>query len=413
MQPFFTIAEANRQIAAKQVSPVELARACLDQIEHLDPHLHSFLLVTGERALTDARASEARVLNGSRKGPLDGIPIAHKDIYKTAGIRTTAHSRLLIDNVSSEDATVVARLAHVGMVLTGKLANSEFAFGHSTDLPWPQPNNPWNLDHTTGGSSSGTGAAIAAGLIPAGTGTEAMGSICGPSAWCGITGVKPTYGRVSRFGIFPLAFTLDHAAPMARTAEDCALLLQAMAGQDPADPASSDQKVPDFCAGLGQSVRGLHIGVVRQFFERDNPASPAVRKGIEEALAWFRAEGAIMRDVSMSPLTAYSACTSVILLAEAYGIHEPWLNSDRETYGEIFRDRVSLGGLLRAADYVQANRRRRELCLEMRAALADLDLLVSAPQAGEAPRSEAVTKWSFLERPSLAAPACLTGYPSI
>jgi aspartyl-tRNA(Asn)/glutamyl-tRNA(Gln) amidotransferase subunit A len=153
--------------------------------------------------------------------------------------------------------------------------------------------------------------------------------------------------------------------------------------------------------------------VVRQFFERDNPASPAVRKGIEEALAWFRAEGAIMRDVSMSPLTAYSACTSVILLAEAYGIHEPWLNSDRETYGEIFRDRVSLGGLLRAADYVQANRRRRELCLEMRAALADLDLLVSAPQAGEAPRSEAVTKWSFLERPSLAAPACLTGYPSI
>jgi Asp-tRNA(Asn)/Glu-tRNA(Gln) amidotransferase A subunit family amidase len=316
MQPFFTIAEANRQIAAKQVSPVELARACLERIEHLDPHLHSFLLVTGERALTDARASEARVLNGSRKGPLDGIPIAHKDIYKTAGIRTTAHSRLLIDDVPSEDATVVARLAHAGMVLTGKLANSEFAFGHSTDLPWPQPNYPWYTDHTTGGSSSGTGAAVAAGLIPAGTGTEAMGSICGPSAWCGITGVKPTYGRGylnnrleqdRRFGIFPLAFTVDHAGPMARTAEDCALLLQAMAGQDPADPTSSDQEVPNFCAGLGQGVRDMHIGVVRQFFERDNPASPAVRKGIEEALAWFRAEGAIVRDVSMSPLTTYSA----------------------------------------------------------------------------------------------------------
>jgi aspartyl-tRNA(Asn)/glutamyl-tRNA(Gln) amidotransferase subunit A len=413
MQPFFTIAEARRQITTKRISPVELTHACLERIGRIDPRLHSFLLVTEERALADARASEARILRDGSKGPLDGIPIAHKDIFNTAGIRTTGNSRLLIDNVPTQDATAVARFAKAGTVLLGKLANSEFAFGPGSDLPWPEPNNPWNLDHTTGGSSSGTGAAVAAGLIPGGTGTETVGSISGPSALCGITGIKPTYGRVSRIGILPLSFTLDHAGSMARTAEDCAMMLQVMAGHDPADPASSTEPVPDFCGGLGQSVRDLRVGVVRHFFETDNPASPATRKGIEDALAWFRAEGAIVHDVSLTPLTAYSACTFVILMAEAYAIHEPWFKTARASYGEMFRDRASLGGLIRAVDYVQALRRRRELCQEMRLAMADLDLLVSSSQAGEALRSEDVAKWSFFERPSLASPACLSGYPSM
>jgi aspartyl-tRNA(Asn)/glutamyl-tRNA(Gln) amidotransferase subunit A len=205
------------------------------------------------------------------------------------------------------------------------------------------------------------------------------------------------------------------AGPMAWTAEDCAILLQAMAGHDPSDPASSDRPVPEFAAELGKGVRGLRVGVVRHFFETDNPVSPAARQGIEDALAWFAAEGATEREVTLSPLAVYSACTFVILMAEAYAIHEPWLKAKRDSYGEIFRDRASLGGLIRAADYVQALRRRRDLCQEMALAMADVDLLVSVAQAGEAPRIADMpqSKWSFFERPSLTTPAPLTGYPAM
>ncbi len=407
MQSLPTIAEAARQIASKQLSPVELTRGCLDRIARIDPKLHSFLLVTEERALADARAAEARIMRHGPKGPLDGIPIGYKDIYNTAGIHTTGHSQLLADNVPTTDATAVARLVEAGTVMLGKLATHEFALGGHAS------NNPWHLDHTTGGSSSGTAAAVAAGLILGGTGSETVGSICGPSAFCGVTGIKPTYGRVSRAGILPLAFTLDHPGPIAWTAEDCAILLQAMAGHDASDPASANRPVPDFRKELGQSVRGLRIGVVRRFFEVDSPTSPETRKGIDDALAWFGSEGATVREVTLSSLNIYHACTFVILMAEAYAIHEPWLKAARGSYGEIFRDRVSLGGLIRAVDYVQALRRRRDLCLEAAAAMDDLDLLVNASQAGEAPRIVDMTKWSLLERPAFAAPACLTGFPSM
>ena len=412
--PVPTIAEAAREIAARRLSPVELTRACLDRIARIDPALRSFLLVTEERALADARAAEARVMRDGPRGPLDRIPIAHKDLFGTAGIRTTGHSRLLAGNVPARDATAVARLAEAGTVLLGKLATHDFAMGgHSFDLPWPQPNNPWDSERTTAGSSSGTAAAVAAGLVLGGTGTETAGSINGPAALCGITGVKPTYGRVGRTGVLPLAFTFDHVGLMAWTVEDCAILLQAMAGHDPSDPASSDAPVPDFRADLDLGVRGLRVGVVRHFFEVDNPASEATRKGIEDALAWFAREGAEVREVRLSPLEVYSACTFVVLMAEAYAIHERWLATRREDYGEIFRDRASLGALIRARDYVQALRRRRELCREMTEAMAELDLLVNASQAGEAPPSAGLSKWAFFERPALTAPACLTGFPSM
>ena len=408
-----SIAEAARQIAAKEISPVELTRFCLDRIARVDVHLRSFLLVTEERAMADARVAEARIMRDGPKGPLDGIPIGHKDIYNTAGIPTTGNSRLLSDNVPASDATAVARLAEAGTVMVGKLANSEFATGAGYDLPWPPPRNPWNLDRATGGSSSGTGAAVAAGLILGGTGTETAGSICAPSALCGITGIKPTYGRVSRAGVLPLAFSLDHAGPMAWTAEDCAILLQAMAGHDAFDPASSDDPLPDFRAGLDQGVRGLRIGIVRHFVEIDSPASAATRKGIDDALVWFTAEGAIVREVTLSPLSVYSACTFVIMLSEAFAIHEPWLMTERASYGEFCRDRASLGAFIRAVDYVQAQRRRHELCEEARSAMADLDLLVNASVVGEAPQWADAAKWSFIARPSHATLACLTGYPAI
>ena len=411
---FLTIAEAARRIAAKQLSPVELTKQCLARIKALDGTLHSFIRVTEERALADAKAAEAAVMKSGPKGPLHGIPFGHKDIYGTKGIPTTAHSKLLQDNVPRADATTVRQLAEAGVVLMGKLATHEFAFGGpSFDLPWPPARNPWNPDHFTAGSSSGTGAAVAAGLVLGGTGSDTGGSIRGPAALCGIAGIKPTYGLCSRTGILPLAFSLDHAGPMAWTVEDCAILLQAMAGHDPADPASADRPVPDFRAELGQGVKGLRIGVVRHFHEVDHRASDATLKGIEGALDFFRKSGATVRDVTLTPLVDWHGCNFLILVTEAWALHEPWMRTRFGDYGELLRDRMGLGAFVTGTDYMQALRRRRELCDEMAAAMADIDILVTASQPGEAPRIDAVPKWATFEKPGFTSTFNLTGYPAI
>src|SRR5580658_2343787 len=335
MSEFITIANASKQIAAKQLSPVELTKDRLARAKKLDGTLHAFLLLTEDRALADASKAEARIMAGRPKGPLDGIPIAHKDIYNTAGIRTTGHSKLLEHNVPTKDAVTVTKLADAGTVMMGKLATHEFAMGGpSFDLPWPPARNPWNPEHFTSGSSSGTGAAVAAGLILGGTGSDTGGSIRGPAALCGIAGIKPTYGLCSRAGVLPLSYTLDHTGPLAWTVEDCALLLQAMAGHDPNDPASADRPTPDFTAGLGKGVKGLRIGVARHFFETDNKVNDATLKGINDALATFRGMGAEIRDVKLSPMADYHACGFLILIAEAYALHEPWLKSRFNDYGE-------------------------------------------------------------------------------
>lgn len=409
-----TIAEAATQIAARKISPVELAKAQLERIRRLDPQLDSFLLVTEERALADAKAAEARQTAGTLRGKLDGIPIAHKDIYNTAAIRTTAHSKLLEHNVPTRDAHTVKKWADAGTVMLGKLATHEFAFGGpSFDLPWPPARNPWNREHFTAGSSSGTGAAIAAGLILGGTGSDTGGSIRGPAALCGIAGIKPTYGLSSRVGILPLAFSLDHAGPMAWTAEDCALLLQGMAGHDPEDPASVDRPVADFTADLGKGVKGLRIGVVRHFFETDNRASDATRAGIDAALDFFRKEGAEVRDITLSPAADYHAVGYLLMVTEAYTLHAPWLRERFTDYGELFRDRVALAATVSGPDIVQATRRRRLLCQEMAAAMENLDIIVSASQAGEAPRIADVPKWANMEKPSFTMPFNVTGFPAI
>lgn len=414
MDEIITIAEASRLIAERKLSPVELTQACLDRVTQLDDTLHAFILQTPDRAMADARAAEARVMTGKALGPLDGIPIGHKDIYNTAGIRTTGHSKVLEHNVPTRDGTVVRKWAKAGTVLMGKLSTHEFAMGGpSFDVPWPPARNPWNPDHFTSGSSSGTGAAVAAGMVLGGTGSDTGGSIRGPAALCGITGIKPTYGLVSRAGVLPLSFSMDHAGPMAWTVEDCALLLQAMAGYDAEDPASVDRPVANLTAGIGNSVKGLRIGVVRHFFETDNAASPATLQGINHALDVFEHLGAEVSDITLSPLAEYHACGSIILSSEAYAVHEPWLKTRFNDYGELFRDRIALGGFIRATDYVQALRRRRTLCLEVKLAMADLDLLVSASQPAEAPRITEVPKWGTMEKPSLTMPFNLTGYPAM
>ena len=414
MSAILTIADAAKRIAAKDLSPVELAKTHLDRIKRLDPQLNAFLLLTEERALADAKAAEARQMAGTLRGKLDGVPIAHKDIYNTAGIRTTAHSKLLEHNVPTRDAHTVKKWADAGTVMLGKLATHEFAFGGpSFDLPWPPARNPWNTDHFTAGSSSGTGAAVAAGLILGGTGSDTGGSIRGPAALCGIAGIKPTYGLSSRAGILPLAFSLDHAGPMAWTAEDCALLLQAMAGHDPEDPASANRPVPDFTADIGKGVKGLRIGVVRHFFETDHRASDATRAGIDSAMDFFRKEGAEVRDITLSSAAEYHAVGYLLMVTEAFTLHAPWMRERFMDYGELFRDRVALAATVSGPDIIQATRRRRVLCQEMAAAMENLDIIVSASQPGEAPRIADLPKWANMEKPSFTMPCNVTGFPAI
>ncbi len=409
-----TIASAAADIASGRLSPVALTEACLTRIDQHEVKLNSFIRLEREQALASARAAEAEIKAGRRRGPLHGIPFAHKDIYETAGIPTTCHSKLLQDYVPTRDAFTVAKLAEAGIVMLGKLATHEFAMGGpSFDLPWPPARNPWATDHFTGGSSSGTGAAVAAGFVLGGTGSCTGGSIRTPSAFCGLAGVKPTYGLVSRSGIQPLAFTLDHAGPLAWTVEDCAILLQAMAGHDPADPGSANVQIPDYRAALAGGIAGQRIGVVRHFFETDNPVSTEVGAAMEAAIGVLSSLGAKVSDVTLPPLQDWNACGWLILISEAYAVHEPWLRTRHNDYGKNLRDRLTLGAFVSAADYIHAVRFRRELQENLAAVMTDVDLLVLPTTSGPAPRLSDVPSFGLFETPNFTIPFNVAGVPAL
>jgi aspartyl-tRNA(Asn)/glutamyl-tRNA(Gln) amidotransferase subunit A len=409
-----TIAEAARQVAARAVSPVELTRAALARAEALQPVLHAFIRLTPELALRQARDAEARQMSGTLRGPLDGIPVAHKDIYETAGIATTAHSRVLEHHVPARDAAAVACWAEAGAVMLGKLATHEFAWGGpSFDLPWPPARNPWDTSRFTAGSSSGTAAAVAAGIVLGGTGSDTGGSIRGPAALCGIAGIKPSFGLVSRRGVIPLAPSLDTVGPMARTSEDCALLLQPLLGHDTEDPSSLDRAVPDVLSGLGEGVAGLRVGVVRHFHERDVRASDAVVAGVEHVAAVFASLGAVVREAVLPPLYAFNAAGWLVMAGESTAVHEAWLRTRFRDYGEIMRERMVLCSLVSAADYLAAQRRRRELAAAIAEAMRDHDLLICAATPAEAPPIEAVPKFAGIETLNLTYPFNLSGQPAM
>ncbi len=414
MEAIPTIAEAARQIAAKELSPVELTKACLDRVRALDNRLHAFYHVTEERALAEARAAEALIMARGPSGPLHGIPIGLKDIVDTKGIPTTCGSKLLRDNIPEEDATCAARLAAAGTVLIGKLTTHEFADGGpSFDLPALPARNPWNPDHFTAGSSSGTGAAVAAGMILCGIGTDTGGSIRGPAALCGIAGLKPTYGLVSRAGVAPAAFSLDHIGPMAWTAEDCAIMLQALAGHDPRDPASANRPVPDYRAALGRGIKGMRIGVIHHFHEIDNKVGEGTQRGITEAIAAFRDLGAEIREVQLSPLQDWAACGSLISITERAAAYEEWARTRLPDFGRRMRNRLMLGAFVSGVDYVQAVRRRRELRAELRAAMEDLDLVLTAVFPNEASKIDDVPLWDSFGPASFMMPFNVAGYPAM
>lgn len=412
--PCFTIAEAARALRDRALSPVELVDLCLARIERHESRLNAFITLTAQAARAEAQAAQAEFARHGPRSPLHGIPVGLKDIFATRGVRTTAHSAQLADWVPQEDSTVAAQLARAGAISLGKLATHEFAFGGPAfDLPWPPARNPWNPAHFPGGSSSGTAVAVAAGFILGGIGSDTGGSIRGPAALCGVTGLKPTYGLVSRHGVLPLAQSLDHAGPMAWTVEDCALLLDAIAGHDPRDPASARRPRASYAPAIGARIDGLRVGVVRHFFERDNPVSAASQDAIETALGVLRALGCTVRDVNLPPLQDWHAAGMLILLAEAYAVHEHGLRERPQRYGQLVRDRVALGAFITAADYVQAQRCRSELIGAFDALMREVDVLVTVSQQGEAPRMDAVPKWATVEVPSYNIAFNLTGAPAI
>jgi aspartyl-tRNA(Asn)/glutamyl-tRNA(Gln) amidotransferase subunit A len=345
---------------------------------------------------------------------LHGIPMGLKDIVNTAGIPTTCQSRLLEGNIPATDATCAVKLAAAGTVLMGKLTTHEFADGGpSFDVLAPPARNPWNTEHFTAGSSSGTGAAVASGMILCGIGTDTGGSIRGPAALCGIAGIKPTYGLVSRAGVAPAAFSLDTIGPMAWTAEDCALMLQVLAGHDPRDPASADRPVPDYSALLGTSLRGARIGVIRHFHETDSPVSAPELTAIADAVAAFRDMGAIVSDVTLSSLQDWHAAGSLISMVERAAAYEEWARTRLAGFGDRVQRRLMLGALVSGVDYVQAVRRRRELRDELRVAMRGLDAVLTAAAPGEAPKMDAIPRWDVFDRPSFTIPFNVAGYPAM
>ncbi len=411
--PALTIAEAARLIAAKKISPLELTRTLLARIAELDPKLNSFITVTEREALAAARAA-GRALGTGRKGPLLGIPIAYKDIYETAGILTTAHSKLLASNVPAHDAEAVHRLRGAGTVMLGKLATHEFAIGGpALDLPWPPARNPWDLRRFTGGSSSGSGAAVAAGLVLGALGSDTGGSIRLPAAYCGIAGLKPTPGLVSRRGVIPLAPSLDTVGPMAWTAQDCAILLDALAGYDAEDPASVAVPPVAYARILGAPVKGMRVGLLRRFYEHDVPATTEILQTMTKAAAVLRDIGCRVEEATLPPVQEYNAVGRVIISAEAYALHEPMLKTRLDDYSRVFRVRVLGGALIRAADYLAAQRRRSDL-IAVTAKLFDrFDVLVSAPTSTAAPLLTEQRPDDGFARPFLTTVANVAAIPSL
>jgi aspartyl-tRNA(Asn)/glutamyl-tRNA(Gln) amidotransferase subunit A len=404
-------AEASRAFADRTLSPTELLTALLARIDRLDPKLHAFIRLDAEAAMAAAREAERELAAGRRRGPLHGIPVGIKDIIDVAGLATTCHSRILLDNIAAADSAVVAKLRAAGAIILGKLSTHEFATGGpSFDLPFPPARNPWNTDHHPGGSSSGSGAGVGAGLFPLALGTDTGGSIRNPASACGIVGLKPTYGRVSRRGVFPLAFTLDHVGPLTRTVTDAALLLHAIEGHDAADPGSA--AFPPL-AGIEHGVAGLRIGFVRHFHEKDMPAVSEVAAALEDVARTLVAEGAQLRDVTLPRLGEFAAVNRVIMGGEAWSIHAPWLRTRPGDYGQLTRQRLMAGAFMSAGDYVGAQRRRAQMIAAVEDVFRDVDILLCASAMDPASRIDDEPETLRTYPRQARMPFNVTGHPAL
>lgn len=375
---WLSIAEAARLIERRELSPVDLVDACLGRVEALDGRLNAFITVLADEARAAARRAADEIAGGEYRGPLHGIPLALKDIFAVAGAPMTAGSLIFSDVVSEEDSAVTGRLREAGATVLGTLNLHEIALGATGINPHTGPaRNPWNTDRITGGSSSGAGAAVAAGLCFAGMGTDTGGSIRIPAALCGIVGIKPTFGRVSRRGLLPLSWSLDHAGPLTRSVEDAAIVLQALAGHDAGDPASSRTGVPDYRAALGGGVRGLRIGVPDRYFGDGIDAE--VEAAFREALRQLEGLGAELSEFSPPHTDEMPGAIAAIMLPEAFAFHQAVMQDRPEEFGEDVRYRLELGAAYPASEYIQALRFREMLVERWREdVFGEIDLVATA-----------------------------------
>ena len=415
---------ATRQaelIRTKQASPVELVRAYLDRIDRFDGRLRAFITVTRDEALAAARRAEDAVMHGAPLGPLHGVAFAVKDQFATRGVRTTAGSRILADNVPDADATVVARLAAAGGILVGKQNLTEFALGGTIEFPFGQPRNPWNTEHDTGGSSAGSGAAVAAALCAVSLGEDTGGSVRTPASWCGVAGHRPTWGLVSRHGAIPLAWSLDAAGPLGRSVEDCALVLSVIAGHDPLDPLTTRRPPPGYRAALSGDVRGLRAGIVRELTsgpETDGEMRDAVLAGA----AVLARLGAAVDEVSLPLLPSAGAAFMAVCDSEGAARHLDWLRTRSGDYDRGTRRRLLAAALIPAALVQKAQQARALIRAQVLDALARFDVLLAPTSHRPAPaiaaftapitsKTEAAAR--FFTRRSFTTPAALAGTPAL
>ena len=425
---FLTIAEAVPHVRAKRLSPLELTRAYLDRIDSLNPRINAFITILHDEALARAGAMEKEIRDGRYRGPLHGIPIAVKDIFATDGHRTTCGSKILKDHVTHYDATAVSRLKQAGAILIGKLTMSEFADGDDVNpLTGQRPTrNPWNLERSASGSSSGSGAAVSGSMCAAALGTDTGGSIRYPSAYCGIVGLKPTYGRVSRYGVTPLAWSLDNAGPMTRSVEDNALVLGVIAGADPADRMCSERPVADYLKGLRAGVKGLRIGLPKNYFFEY--ATRDVTEAVREAARTLERAGATVSEVDLPHLKYAVGAEIAIIFAEPLAYHQKYLRRGKfQDYTDYNKAQWDAARYVSGADYVQAQRVRRFMIRDFEKAFEKVDVVFAPSAATEAntiqedlltdriPTREVpagtVTLWEMF--PRMANPGNLTGVPAL
>jgi aspartyl-tRNA(Asn)/glutamyl-tRNA(Gln) amidotransferase subunit A len=410
---YLTLAQSAELIRTRKISPVELTDTLLNRTIALEPQVNAYISLTADLAVWAAKHAQQEIMQGRYRGPLHGVPFALKDIYNTKGTVTTGGSKVGIANIPQEDAATTSKLIAAGGVLMGKLQTHEFAHGGpSFDLPWPPARNPWNLEHFTGGSSSGSGAALAAGLVAASLGSDTGGSIRGPASFCGITGFMPTYGLVSRFGVIPNSFTFDHCGPMARTVEDCAILLQTIAGYDARDSGSIEQPIPDYRAGLEGDIKGLRIGVLRHYWEEDLPGPEDQSRMMDAAIAVFKGLGAKVEDARARPMMDGMDVKIVIAESELFAVHQQELMARPGDFGRDFLGRALPACLFQSVDYVQALREHKRYLADMKPLYDKYDVLLTCG-FGPAPRLDAYRTVGFWQRSNVFTPSNVARNPAL
>ena len=418
--PFISATELAALIKSKTVSPVEATEAYLERIPQVDGKLNSYITITGERAMDDARKAEQEIVGGNYRGPMHGIPIAIKDQVYTKGILTTGGSTILKDFIPDEDATVVTKLNDAGAVLLGKLNMSEFAMGDSFEHPYGRPHNPWDLDRNPGTSSSGSGAATSAFLCATSLGEDTGGSIRGPASFCGLVGIRPSWGRVSRHGVLGASWSMDQVGPISRTVSDCAITLAAIAGRDPKDGQTWDVPVPDYLASLDKGVQGLKIGVITERVEYEG-VDPQVRDLVVKAIAQLSDLGAVVSEVEIPLIAQSAAISTAITYGDVSGVHREGIDQRLHEYDYNIQLRLLTGAILPAQAHQKAVRLRHMLRQQILDALGKVDVLImptSSIPASLIPEKAGVeSKEAFLEmlggRRSYTAPFNLASTPAL